>query len=66
MRWPSAHFIPAVPTPLPDVPQPEQTPTDADLAAIVGNYANKNGPVVVQASPDRTLTINAPDGIRAA
>ena len=56
------HFIPAVPSPLPSNPKPEQTPSDADLAAIAGNYANKNGPIRVHALPDRTLTIDAPDG----
>ncbi len=55
-------FIQAVPTALPDVPQPEQTPTDADLAAIVGYYANHSDPFSVQALPDRTLTISTFEG----
>lgn len=49
--------IPAVPAPLPETPLPERSPTDAELAALVGVYANKNGPIRVEAAPDRTLRV---------
>lgn len=51
--------ISAVPEPLADVPQPEKAPSASELSAIVGNYANKSGPVLVEASSDSTLTISS-------
>lgn len=54
--------IPAVPAPLPETPLPEQPPTAAELAAMVGVYANKNGPIRVEAAPDRTLKVWVYDG----
>lgn len=50
--------IPAVPTPLPDTPQPKQPATDADLAAIVGDYAQFEALLRIEALPDRSLKIS--------
>ncbi len=50
--------IPAVPTPLPDTPQPEQPATAADLAAIVGDYAQSETLLRIESAPDRTLTVS--------
>ena len=50
--------IPAVPTPLPDTPQPKQPATDADLAAIVGDYAQFEALLRIEALPDRGLKIS--------
>jgi len=50
--------IPAVPAPLPDAPQPEQPATDADLAAIVGDYAQYAALIRIEAATDRTLKIS--------
>ncbi|MCB1770584.1 MAG: beta-lactamase family protein [Candidatus Competibacteraceae bacterium] len=47
--------IPAVPTPLPDTPSPEQPATDADLADMVGDYAQYGALIRMVAAPDRTL-----------
>lgn len=50
--------IARVPAPLPEDPPPEQAATDADLAAMVGFYANHyEGLLRIEAQPDRTLTI---------
>ena len=54
--------IPAIPKPLPNTPLPEQTPTDAQLAQIVGNYADFKGLFQVAAGSDRTLTISQYSG----
>ena len=50
--------IPTVPTPLPDTPQPKQPATDADLAAIVGDYAQFEALLRIEALPDRSLKIS--------
>ncbi|HOW76665.1 MAG TPA: serine hydrolase domain-containing protein [Candidatus Competibacteraceae bacterium] len=50
--------IPAVPTPLPETSLPEQLATDADLAAIVGDYAHYAALMRIAAAPDRTLQIS--------
>ncbi len=51
--------IPNVPQALPNVPQPEKPATDANLDAMVGDYASKSGPVRVeiQSRERRTLKI---------
>ena len=49
--------IAQVPAPLPEVPQPEQAATDADLAAMVGFYAQYEALLRIEAEDDRTLTI---------
>lgn len=49
--------IAQVPAPLPEVPQPEQAATDADLAAMVGFYAQYEALLRIEAQADRTLTI---------
>lgn len=51
--------IHAVPAPLPNVPQPERPATDADLAAIVGDYAQYGALIRLTAAPDRTLRVSA-------
>ncbi len=50
--------IPAVPAPLPDRPQSEQPATEADLAAIVGDYAQFEALLRIEALPDRSLKIS--------
>ena len=56
--------IPAVPTSLPDTPQPEQPATDADLAAIVGDYAQFEALLRIEGLPDRGLkTSTYSDGV---
>ena len=49
--------IAQVPAPLPEVPQPEQAATDADLAAMVGFYAQYEALLRIEAEDDRSLTI---------
>jgi len=50
--------IASVPAPLPTRPLPEASPTDAQLAAIAGYYANYKSVMRVVAQPDRTLTLS--------
>ena len=50
--------IAAVPTPLPNTPLAEKPATDADLAAIVGDYAQFEALLRIEALPDRTLKIS--------
>jgi len=46
-----------VPAPLPPAPLPEADPSDAQLAAMVGYYANYSSVLRMAAQPDRTLTL---------
>lgn len=50
--------IPAVPTPLPATPQPEQPATAADLAAIVGDYAQAEALLRIESAPGGTLSVS--------
>jgi len=55
--------IAGIPPPLAKIPLPEVPATDADLAAMVGNYANKNGPLRIESLPDHTLNLLGHDGV---
>ena len=47
-----------VPAPIPPIPPPAVSPTDAQLAAIAGYYANHESAMRVAAQADRTLTLS--------